>query len=194
MPFQIKLPRGIDTDAELIEIAMKGKEGRFWYENSAEVMQSFKDNSIGKFLPETFVRLIGATGQGTAPRDNFTYAVKYMNRMMAGVYGNAKEDPHEAINNLKSSGILNGDGRYNISTRNIADAMMDTDLSTRKLGDYTRSFLGETNIVTADEWMNRLITGKTGAPSSLEYDYIEGRVRHIARIMKVEPMQAQAML
>lgn len=188
-------------DDALHHIINKGADAKPWYGQWARYFEGLPIESKNRFghahgLDEV-KRLFGTLGQATGVPQNFESLTKGLSRDHFGLL----PTDHKTYNSDNKKAILpNLGGAKPAWHPNITDSLKNLDVLSKKIADYTSGFFSpkdreRLHMLTGaagDEWMLRSLSGSSGAPTEHQYNYIQGRMRHMSKELNVPIEQLQA--
>ena len=165
-----------DLRKRLLDLALEGEYGRFWYEESGRAIIEY----VGGDLKEArkLLALMSIYSPQAKVDANSTFAIRAWAQYKAGQPIQVKTGPQDAKAN---------------------EAMRDIDAfwSGEKTGNFITNLLRVVDPTlpqgaTIDMWMMRAAEYDTDAPSKTQYAFMENETNRIARELGWEPQQVQA--
>jgi hypothetical protein len=170
--------------ARLEKLGELGREGRYWYESSAEAILEMTGGNVED--ARKFARLIAVYSPEKLVVDNWHVALAAWHRYKAGY--SKEEFLREKI------------GKYKVFHEKAAEILYE---NAPWEGEKTNSFFsnlidivtsGGTDRVTIDRWMMRLFGFSGDGPTDAQYAAMKKETERVAKELGVEPHQAQAMM
>lgn len=169
--------------ARLVKMAMRGLEGKFWYERSSGATMQMTAGDLD--MARKFTRLVAVYSPRTGVMVNWHRALTAWGWYLAG-YSKAdflKRSLGDPDNHRKAADILYDDAEWSGEKTNSFFSnlfkLLDEDAPDR---------------ATIDLWMMRAFGFSGEAPTEKQYEEMEKEVKRVAKALNVETHQAQAMI
>jgi hypothetical protein len=179
----IGAPQGMNTPQKLgslrtkiKDLAMGGKDGRFWYERSGKNILDAVGGDVNE--ADKIIQAIAITSPGTQVKTNFDFAIQAYSQYKAG-------------NPIRT-------GRFpEAMSERLEKIFAGEDWGGRKTDDFYNNLMihidpSRTGPVTGDIWMLRAFGYKGDMPSEQQYKFITRETQKIADELGWEPHQVQA--